>query len=153
MSCVYQSETVWTHSARTFHWGLERAWQCNTSWDSSFQQNYEEISHTFLCTFGNCFWQVGWQKRKSQACVASLPSLGYFQQSAVHFLALAFLAITSFWSKECVITESEGITSSGFVTNVTDTLFRMRNILLDCPHEHLASLRTQHQLVLTSVWG
>jgi len=46
--------------------------------------------------------------------------------SAVHFLAFAFLALT-FWSKECDITEIEGPTSSEFVTNVTGTLFRMRN--------------------------
>jgi len=37
-----------------------------------------------------------------------------------------FLAI-SFWSKECVIIGMEGLMSSGFVTNVTGTLFRMRN--------------------------
>ena len=36
------------------------------------------------------------------------------------------LAIT-FWSKECVITGIEGLISSGSVTNVTGTLFRMRN--------------------------
>jgi hypothetical protein len=36
------------------------------------------------------------------------------------------LAIT-FWSKECVITGIEGHMSSGSVTNVTGTLFRMRN--------------------------
>ena len=46
--------------------------------------------------------------------------------SAVHFLAFAFLAIT-FWSKECVITEIEGLMSSGSVTNVTGTLFRTRS--------------------------
>ena len=46
--------------------------------------------------------------------------------SAVHFLAFAFLAIT-FWSKECVMTGIEGLMSSGSVTNVTGTLFRMRN--------------------------
>ena len=45
---------------------------------------------------------------------------------AVHFLAFAFLAIT-FWSKECVVTGIEGLISSGSVTNVTGTLFRMRN--------------------------
>jgi hypothetical protein len=46
--------------------------------------------------------------------------------SAVHFLAFAFLVIT-FWSKECVITGIEGLMSSGSVTNVAGTLFRMRN--------------------------
>jgi hypothetical protein len=46
--------------------------------------------------------------------------------SAVHFLAFAYLVIT-FWSKECVITGIEGLMSSGSVTNVTGTLFRMRN--------------------------
>jgi len=46
--------------------------------------------------------------------------------SAVNFLAFAFLAIT-FWSKECVMTGIEGLMSSGSLTNVTGTLFRMRN--------------------------
>jgi len=37
--------------------------------------------------------------------------------------------------------------SSESVTNETGTPFRMRNTLywLDCPHEHLVSLRTQHR--------
>jgi hypothetical protein len=37
--------------------------------------------------------------------------------------------------------------SSGSVTNVTGTLLRMdeEHILLDCPHEHLVSLHTQHR--------
>jgi len=46
--------------------------------------------------------------------------------SAVHFLAFVFL-VTTFWSEECVITGIEGLMSSGTVTNVTGTLFRMRN--------------------------
>jgi hypothetical protein len=68
--------------------------------------------------------------------------------SVAHFLAFAFLA-TTFWSKECVMTGIEGHMSSGSVTDVTGTLFRMRNtcILLDCPHEHLVRLRTQQQLI------
>ena len=37
--------------------------------------------------------------------------------------------------------------SSGSVTDVTGTLVRMKNILLDCPHEHLVILRTQQQLI------
>ena len=38
---------------------------------------------------------------------------------------------------------------SGSVTDVTGTLFRMRNTfcMLDCPHEHLVRLRTQQQLI------
>ena len=47
------------------------------------------------------------------------------------------------------MTGIEGHMSSGSVTDVTGTLFRMRNtcILLDCPHEHLVRLRTQQQLI------
>jgi len=40
----------------------------------------------------------------------------------------AYLAIT-FWSKECVIIGIEGLMSSGSVTKVTGTLFRMRNTI------------------------
>ena len=65
--------------------------------------------------------------------------------SAVHFLAFAFLVI-SFWSKECVITGIEGLTSSGSLTNMTGTLFRMRNTFCWL-HEHLVRLRTQQQLI------
>ena len=66
--------------------------------------------------------------------------------SAVHFLAFAFLAIT-FWSKECVITGIEGLMSSGFVTDVTGTLFRMRNTVFwtVCMNILLARLCTQHR--------
>jgi len=32
ISRVYPSETVWVHLARTYHWGLERAWQFDTTW-------------------------------------------------------------------------------------------------------------------------
>ena len=46
--------------------------------------------------------------------------------SAAHFLAFAFLA-TTFWSKEYVMTRIEDLMSSGSVTDVTGTLFRMRN--------------------------
>ena len=45
------------------------------------------------------------------------------------------------------MTGIEGLMSSGSVTDVTGTLFRMRKyILLECPHEHLVRLRTQQQL-------
>ena len=50
----------------TYHWGLERSWHFDTTWSSPFQQNYEDISHTFWCTFGKYFWMVGWQKRNQK---------------------------------------------------------------------------------------
>jgi hypothetical protein len=52
ISLDYQSRTVWTHSTWTYHWGLERSWHVDTTWSSPFQQNYEDISHTFWCTLG-----------------------------------------------------------------------------------------------------
>jgi hypothetical protein len=73
--------------------------------------------------------------------------------SAVHFLAFAFLAI-SFWSKECVITGIKGLMSSGSVTNVTGSTHSVQDeehILLDCPHKHLVSLRTQHRQLVFSL--
>jgi len=129
ISSDYQSSrTVWTHSTWTYHGGLERSWHFDTTWSSPFQQIYEDISHTFWCTFGEYSWMVGWRKKNLQACVASLPSLGHSQQPQQRtlFLAFAFLA-TTFWSKECVMTGIEGLWSSGSVTDVTGTLFRMRN--------------------------
>jgi len=44
------------------------------------------------------------------------------------------------------MTGIEGLMSSGSVTDVTGTLFRMRSTFC-CPHEHLVRLRTQQQLV------
>jgi hypothetical protein len=64
--------------------------------------------------------------------------------SAVHFLALAFLA-TTFWFKECVRTGIEGLMSSESVTRDWHTVQDEEHILLDCPHEHLVNLRTQHR--------
>ena len=71
----------------------------------------------------------GWwddRKRNNKPALPIYLHLIFPTFSAVHFLAFAFLAIT-FWSKECVMTGIEGLMSSGSVTNVTGTLFRMRN--------------------------
>jgi len=83
ISRVYPSETVRAHPARTYHRGLERAWQFDITWWSPFQQNYEELLQTFWCKYGDCSWLVGWQKKESQACVAYLPSLGYHIQQMI----------------------------------------------------------------------
>ena len=52
----------------------------------------------------------------------------------------AFLA-TIVWSKDCAITGTEGLMSSGPLTNVAGTLFRMRTYFAgwSCPHKNLAS--------------
>jgi len=52
-----------------------------TPQDNYLSSRIMKSYHTFWCTFGDCSWLVGWQKKKSQACVTYLPSLGYFQQS------------------------------------------------------------------------
>jgi len=76
-----------------------------------YQQNFEDLPHTIWCTVGDCSWPVGLQKKKSKACVASIFTWIFPTISAVHFLALAFLAIT-FWFKECVRTGIEGLMRS-----------------------------------------
>jgi len=97
---VYQSETVlWAHSARTYHRELERAWRFDTTWDSPFQQDYDYLSHTFWCTSGDCSsWLVGWQKKKSQACVPLYLCLDISNNLGRALSCLRLLAIT-FWSK------------------------------------------------------
>ena len=86
------------------------------------------------------------EKEIKSLCCLSTFAWTFPAASAEHFPAFAFLA-TTFWSKECAMTGIEGLMSSGSVTDVTGTLFRMRNyILLECPHEHLVRLRTQQQL-------
>jgi len=81
--------------------------------------------------------------------------------SDVHFLAFAFLAIT-FWSKECVITGIEGLMNSGSVTNVTGTLFMMRNticwtfrmnILLASAHSTASWSSHLNMKIVRLVWG
>jgi hypothetical protein len=62
---------------------------------------------------------------KSLRCLSTFAWI-FPATSAEHFLAFASLA-TTFWSKECVMTGIEGLMSSGSVTDVTGTLFRMRN--------------------------
>ena len=96
ISSDYQLTTVWTRSSWTYHWGLERSWHFDTTWSSPFQQNYEDIYHTFRCTFGEYFWMVGWQKKKSKACVRCLSTFAWTfpTTSAEQFLAFAFLATT-----------------------------------------------------------
>jgi len=94
------SLSIWSsflaHSARTYRW-LEKIWQFeldnfDTTWGSSFQLKYLDSSHTFVCTFGDCSWVVGWQKKRSQVYVASLPSLRSFQRSQpCTYLPLPFL--------------------------------------------------------------
>ena len=66
------------------------------------------------------------EKEITSLCYLSTLAWIFPTFSAAHFLAFAFLVITS-WSKECVITGIEGLMSSGFVTTMTGTLFRMRN--------------------------
>jgi len=86
------------------------------------------------------------EKEIKSLCCLSTFAWTFPATSAANFLAFAFLA-TTFWSKECVMTGIEGLMSSGYVTDVTGTLIRMEHILLDCPHEHLARLHTQQQLI------
>ena len=72
---------------------------------------------------------LGWwddRKRNHKPVYLSIFAWIFSTISDVHFLAFAFLVIT-FWSKEYAITGIEGLMSSGSVTDVTGTLFRMKN--------------------------
>jgi hypothetical protein len=111
-----------------YHRELERTWWFDTTWWSPFQQNYEDLSHTIWYTFGDCSWLAGGMTEKEITSLCYLSTFAWIFPtfSAVHFLAFAYLAIT-FWSKKCVIIGIEGLMSSGSVTNVTGTLFRMRS--------------------------
>jgi len=133
ISWVHRSESNWAHSAQTYYQGLERTWQFGTPHET---HHPGRIMRTYQTHFGLPLGIApgGWDDRKRHhklvlplyLCldISIFPTI-----SAVHFLAFAFLAIT-FWSKECVITGLlEGLMSSGFVTNVTGTLFRIRNTI------------------------
>jgi hypothetical protein len=45
----------------------------------------------------------------------------------------------TFWSKEYVITGIKGLMSSGYMTNVTGTLFRIRNTFCWTDHMNILS--------------
>ena len=149
ISRVYQSETVRAHCANI----SSGAGESLTIWhhiNSPFQQIYEDLSQTFWCAFGDCSWLIGWQKKKSQACVASLPSLRYFQQSQ----PCTFLPSNSpFWlSGHIFLVQRMRHNRNGrpYELRICDkrdwhTVQDEEHILLDCPHEHLVSLCTQYR--------
>ena len=66
--------------------------------------------------------------------------------SAVHFLAFAYLAIT-FRSQKCVIIYGNKRPHELRICDKCDwhSVQDEEHKLLDCPHEHLVSLRTQHR--------
>ena len=127
ISRVYPSnKTVWgAHFARTYLWELERAWHHRIITIPA--ELWGLITHILVYLWG-LLLAGGMTEKKPQACVTYLSSLAWIFPtiSGMHFLAFTFLAII-FWSKKCAITEIEGLMSSGSVTNVTGTLFRMRN--------------------------
>jgi len=71
----------------------------------------------------------GWwddSKRSHEPCCLFTSAWMFPTISVVRNLAFTFLVIT-FSFKECVITGIKGLMSSGCVTNVTGTLFKMRS--------------------------
>jgi len=101
------------------------------------------------------------EKEIKSLCCLSTFAWTFPATSAAHFLAFAFLA-TTFWSKECVIIGIEGLMSSGSVTDVTGTLFRMRNTFCWTVHmniwsgfAHSNSLLSSHLSLRMAqlVWG
>jgi len=103
-----------------------------------------------------------WDDRKESKSLCCLSTFAWTipATSAAHFLAFAFLA-TTFWSKECVLTGIEGLMSSGSVTDVTGTLFRMRNtfcwtvrMIIWSDFAHSNSLSSHLSLRMAQlVWG
>jgi len=149
ISSDYQSRTaVWTHSTWTYHWGLERSCHFDTTWSSPFQQNYEDISHTFRCTFGEYFWMVGWQKKNQKPVLPlylrlDIPSnlsraLPCLRLSGHNFLVQRMRHDRNRRPYELRICDR-----CDWHTIIQDE----EHILLDCPHEHLVRLRTQQQLI------
>ena len=126
---------------------MERSWHFDTTWSSPFQQNYEDISRTFWCTFGEYFWMVGWQKKKSKACVPlclrlDIPSnlsraLSCLRLSGHNFLVQRMRHDRNRRPYELRICDRCD----------WHTIQDEEHILLDCPHEHLVRLRTQQQLI------
>jgi len=84
------------------------------------------ITHILVNLWGLLLAGGMTEKEITSLCYLSIFAWIFSTFPAVHFLAFAFLVIT-FWSKESVMTGIEGLMSSGSVTNVPGTLFRMRN--------------------------
>ena len=141
---VYLSGTDQAHSARTYHWRLERTWHFDTPWDSPFQQIYEDLSHIL---FGVPLGIVpGWWDDRERNHKRMLPLYLRLDISDNHSRAISCLCLSghNFWSKERVIIGIERLMSSGYVTIVTGTLFRMRNTIcwtvawMSCQPSHTA---------------
>jgi hypothetical protein len=70
------------HFAQTYHWGLERAWQLNTTWDSPIPAElWGLITHILVCLWGLLLAGGMIEKEITSSLCYLLPSLGYFQQS------------------------------------------------------------------------
>ena len=105
-----------------------------------------------MCLWGMLLADVMTEKDIiSPRCSASLPSLKHFQQShRAPLLAFAFLPQLFGPKNASWQAGAEGFMSSGSMINVTGTVQNEEeHILLDCPHEHLVSLRTWHQLIFS----
>jgi hypothetical protein len=83
------------------------------------------ITYILVYLWG-CSWLVGWQKRKLQACIASLLSLGYFQQSQ---LCAFYLCLSGhiFLVQKMRHNRYRRPYELRICDNVTGTLFRMRS--------------------------
>ena len=128
ISSDYQSRTVWTHSTWTYHWA--GAGEILTFWHHMKltipAELWRHITHISVYLWGILLDGGMTDKETKSPCCLSTFAWTFPATSAAHFLAFAFLA-TTFGSKECVMTGIEGLMSSGSVTDVTDTLSRMRN--------------------------
>jgi len=107
-----------------------------------------QITHILVYLWGILLDGGMTEKEIKSLCCLSTFAWTFPATSAAHFLAFAFLA-TTFWSKECVMTGLEGLMSSGSVTDVTGTLFRMRSTFCWTVRMNIWSdfARTQQQLI------
>jgi hypothetical protein len=128
-----------------------RLWHFDTTWSSPFQQNYEDISYTFRCTFGEYFWMVGWQTKKSKACVGTVLPL-YLRLDIPSNLSRALSCLRLSGHNFLVQRMRHDRNRRPYELRICDrcdwhTIQDEEHILLDCPHEHLVRLRTQQQLI------
>ena len=110
------------------------------------------ITHIVWCTSGDCSWLVGWQRKKSQAYVASLSSLRYFWQSQ----PCNFLPFQPLLVQRIRHNRNRRPYELRICAIVTDTLFRMRNTICWTVRMDVLSAFAHSTASLsspTSVWG
>ena len=154
---VYLSGTDQAHSARTYHWRLERTWHFDTPWDSPFQQIYEDLSHIL---FGVPLGIVpGWWDDRERNHKPVLPL--YLHLNISNNLSRALSCLHLSGHNFLVQRMRHNRNRRPYELRICDVCDwhtvqdHEEHILLDSPHEHSVSFHMQTTNLVNSSpsWG